>query len=33
MTAPVAILAKPEDYRGIRTMGNAVEAMIIWRAC
>jgi len=28
MAAPVAILAKPEDHRGILTMGEAVDAMI-----
>ena len=28
MAAPVAILAKPDDHRGILTMGEAVDAMI-----
>ena len=28
MAAPVAILAKPDDHRGILTMGQAVDAMI-----
>jgi hypothetical protein len=28
MAAPVAILAKPDDHRGILTMAEAVDAMI-----
>lgn len=28
MTVPVAILAKPDDHRGILTMKEAVDAMI-----